>query len=106
MGAVVAPALEETKRVRRVYEREAGNYDRNVELPGRLLFSGGREWVCARAEGEVLEIALGTGLNLPHYPDGVRLTGIAFVPVSRAAVAHVTALLDRSCVIKQREAVA
>ena len=80
MGAVVAPALEETEPVRRVYEREAGKYDRNVRIPERLLFAGGRQWVCARAEGEVLEIAVGTGLNLPHYPDGVRLTGIEFVP--------------------------
>ena len=79
-AAVVAPAVEETEAVRRVYEREAANYDRNVRLPERLLFAGGREWVCARAEGEVLEIAVGTGLNLPHYPDGVRLTGIEFVP--------------------------
>jgi hypothetical protein len=71
MAAVVAPALEETERVRRVYEREARKYDRNVRIPERLLFSGGREWVCARAEGEVLEIAVGTGLNLPHYPYGV-----------------------------------
>ncbi len=76
----MTPAFEATQAVRRVYEREAANYDRNVKLPERLLFAGGREWVCARAEGEVLEIALGTGLNLPHYPDGVRLTGIEFVP--------------------------
>src|ERR1035437_5416607 len=69
-----------TEAVRRVYEREAGNYDQNVKLPERLLFAGGREWVCAQAEGEVLEIAVGTGRNLPHYPDGVRLTGIDFVP--------------------------
>jgi methyltransferase family protein len=80
MGGVVTPALDEAGQIRRVYEREAGNYDRNVKLPERLLFAGGREWVCARAEGEVLEIAVGTGLNLPHYPDGVRLTGIEFVP--------------------------
>jgi ubiquinone/menaquinone biosynthesis C-methylase UbiE len=80
MGAVVAPAFEESERVRRVYEREAQKYDRNVRIPERLLFSGGREWVCARAVGEVLEIAVGTGLNLRHYPDGVRLTGIEFVP--------------------------
>lgn len=80
MGAVVAPALEETEHVRRVYERAAGKYDRNVRIPERLLFSGWRKWVCARAEGEVLEIAVGTGLNLPHYPDGVRLTGVEFVP--------------------------
>ena len=76
----MTPALDEAEQVRRVYEREAGNYDRNVKLPERLLFAGGREWVCAQAEGEVLEIAVGTGLNLPHYPDGVRLTGIEFVP--------------------------
>ena len=80
LAAVVSPAFEETDAVRRVYEREAANYDRNVKLPERLLFAGGREWVCAQAEGDVLEIAVGTGLNLPHYPDGVRLTGIEFVP--------------------------
>ena len=80
LAAVVTPALKETEAVRRVYEREAANYDRNVKRPERLLFAGGREWVCAQAEGEVLEIAVGTGRNLPHYPDGVRLTGIDFVP--------------------------
>jgi ubiquinone/menaquinone biosynthesis C-methylase UbiE len=80
LAAVVSPASEETEAVRRVYEREAANYDQNVKLPERLLFSGGREWVCAHAEGEVLEIAVGTGLNLPYYADGVRLTGIEFVP--------------------------
>jgi ubiquinone/menaquinone biosynthesis C-methylase UbiE len=80
MAAVVTTALEEIEHIRRVYEREAGNYDRNVKLPERLLFAGGREWVCAQAEGEVLEIAVGTGLNLPHYSDRVRLTAIEFVP--------------------------
>jgi hypothetical protein len=80
LAAVVSPAYDETEAVRRVYEREAANYDRNVKLPERLLFSGGREWVCAQAGGDVLEIAVGTGRNLRHYPDGVRLTGIEFVP--------------------------
>jgi ubiquinone/menaquinone biosynthesis C-methylase UbiE len=31
-----------------------------------------RREVLADAEGEVLEIGVGTGLNLPHYPGGVR----------------------------------
>ena len=44
MGGVVTPALDEAEQIRRVYEREASNYDRNVKLPERLLFSGGREW--------------------------------------------------------------
>ena len=46
----------------------------------RLLFAGGREWVCAQATGEVLEIAIGTGRNLPHYAHDVRLTGIEVSP--------------------------
>src|SRR4051812_31693685 len=31
-----------------------------------------RPGVLARAEGRVLELGFGTGLNLPHYPPGVR----------------------------------
>jgi ubiquinone/menaquinone biosynthesis C-methylase UbiE len=30
--------------------------------------------------GEVLEVAVGTGLNLPHYPSGVRITGVDISP--------------------------
>lgn len=33
-----------------------------------------------QASGDVLEIAIGTGLNLPHYPSDVRLTGIDLSP--------------------------
>jgi ubiquinone/menaquinone biosynthesis C-methylase UbiE len=39
-----------------------------------VLFSGGREWVCSQARGEVLEIAAGTGRNLAVYPPDVQLT--------------------------------
>jgi len=46
----------------------------------RVLFAGGREWVCSQAQGDVLEIAVGTGRNLGHYPDRVNLTGIEFSP--------------------------
>lgn len=52
-----------------------------------MLFGGGREWVCSQASGEVLEIAVGTGRNLRHYPDGVLLTGIELSP-EMLAVAH------------------
>jgi ubiquinone/menaquinone biosynthesis C-methylase UbiE len=70
----------ETERVLRFYEKDAHTYDREMNFFDRLLFAGGREWVCSRAEGEVLEIAIGTGRNLPHYPDHVRLTGIELSP--------------------------
>jgi ubiquinone/menaquinone biosynthesis C-methylase UbiE len=46
----------------------------------RILFAGGREWACAQVTGEVLEIAFGTGRNLPFYANDVRLTAIELSP--------------------------
>ena len=46
----------------------------------RHLFAGSRDWVCSRTAGQVLEVAIGTGLNLARYPPGVRLTGIDHSP--------------------------
>jgi ubiquinone/menaquinone biosynthesis C-methylase UbiE len=70
----------ETSRIRDLYEKEAPRYDRSMAFFERLLFKDARRWVCSKAEGHVLEIAIGTGLNLPHYPAGVRLTGIELSP--------------------------
>ena len=69
-------ASVESERVRRIWERLAHRYDQKVRLPERVLFEGGREWVCSRAEGDVLEISVGTGRNLPLYARDVRITGI------------------------------
>lgn len=72
--------------LRAKWDRYAPRYDRDIALAERLWMAGGREWICARAEGDVLEVAIGTGLNLPHYPPGVRLTGLDLSP----------AMLDRA----------
>jgi ubiquinone/menaquinone biosynthesis C-methylase UbiE len=71
---------DRTERVRRHYDRSAGSYDRIISWAEKVLFGGAREWVCSRARGEVLEIAVGTGRNLPFYPGDVRLTGIELSP--------------------------
>jgi ubiquinone/menaquinone biosynthesis C-methylase UbiE len=66
----------ETERVRRLQDKEAPRYDRQMGFFDRVLFAGGREWACAQVSGEVLELAFGTGRNLPHYPADVQLTAI------------------------------
>jgi len=70
----------ETDRVLSLYEKDAHKYDREMNFFDRLLFAGGREWVCSQAAGEVLEIGIGTGRNLPHYRNDVRLTGVELSP--------------------------
>lgn len=62
--------------VARVYDRVARVYDL-YDAPMDLM--GGarrRRRVLAGASGRVLEIGIGTGRNLDHYGDGVRLTGV------------------------------
>jgi ubiquinone/menaquinone biosynthesis C-methylase UbiE len=73
---MTTPAEAETDRVRRIQDRTAPKYDRQIGLFERVLFAGGREWVCGQVEGEVLELAVGTARNLAHYPPAVRVTGI------------------------------
>jgi ubiquinone/menaquinone biosynthesis C-methylase UbiE len=85
-----AERARETERALRVYEKEAPKYDRQMRFFERLLFAGGREWVCSQAVGDVLEFAVGTGRNLPHYPEGVRLSGVELSP-SMLEIARVRA---------------
>ena len=70
----------ETERVRGIYEKGARYYELSMGFFERVLFRDARSWVCSRAEGRTLEIAVGTGLNLPHYPAGTDLTGIELTP--------------------------
>jgi ubiquinone/menaquinone biosynthesis C-methylase UbiE len=68
--------VDETERVRRAWDRNAEKYDKQIEFFERRLFDGGREWACSRADGRVLEIAVGTGRNLAFYSPGISLVGI------------------------------
>ena len=71
---------DETARVKAIYERMAGGYDRTIARWERLLFEDGRQWVCSQSRGHVLEIGVGTGRNLDKYPDGVHLIGVDLSP--------------------------
>ena len=70
----------ELERTRRLWDRYSAVYDRRMRRTERVLIPGGREWACAQAAGDVLEVAVGTGRNLPHYPPVHSLTGIDLSP--------------------------
>jgi ubiquinone/menaquinone biosynthesis C-methylase UbiE len=74
----------QTAKVLRVYEQMAPRYDKDIRFWERVQFGGGREWVAARVQGQVLEVAVGTGLNLPVYPPTVTLSGVELSPAMLA----------------------
>jgi len=94
----------ETERVRRIQDKNAGGYDRQMNFFDRVLFAGGREWACSQAEGEVLEIAIGTGRNLIHYPSGVKLTAIEYSPGMLAIARDRAVKIDREVDLREGDA--
>jgi ubiquinone/menaquinone biosynthesis C-methylase UbiE len=63
-------------RWQRYWDRKSRKYDREMAAWDRKVLGDSRRWACGQATGEVLEVAVGTGLNLPLYPADVTLTGI------------------------------
>ena len=73
-----------TARQKRVWDKAASSYDKQIAFFEKIQFAGGREWLGERARGRVLEVAIGTGLNLAHYPADVTITGIELSPAMLA----------------------
>jgi ubiquinone/menaquinone biosynthesis C-methylase UbiE len=63
-------------RTAAVYDRVAGIYDLYTAPMEALGTSRARQRLFGRATGNILELGVGTGLNLPYYPAEARLTGI------------------------------
>ena len=68
------------RRLQRYWDRKSRNYDREMAFFDRRLSKDSRDWVCGQASGQILEVAIGTGLNLAHYPRGARLTALDYSP--------------------------
>ena len=77
-----------TARQKQVWDKAAPGYDKQIAFFEKIQFAGGREWLGTRARGRVLEVAIGTGLNLPHYPTDATITGIELSPAMLAIARH------------------
>lgn len=93
-----------TARQQRVWDKNAPSYDRQIAFFEKLWFGGGREWLGERAHGRVLEVAVGTGLNLPHYPTDATITGIELSPAMLAIARQRAADLDRDADLREGDA--
>jgi ubiquinone/menaquinone biosynthesis C-methylase UbiE len=66
--------MSDAEKVRRIYDKQATRYD---EVAHRPWVEALRDDLFGRARGDVLELGVGTGVTLAHYPaDLVSLTGL------------------------------
>jgi len=73
----VGTDLDLTAQTKKRYDRIARTYDL-LEAPiERCFYSDWRKCLWAEVQGpEVLEVGVGTGKNMPYYPDHVHVTAI------------------------------
>ena len=91
-------------RQKRVWDKAAPRYDKQISFFEKIWFAGGREWLGQRAQGRVLEVAIGTGRNLPYYPADVTVTGIELSPAMLAIARRRAADLGRDVVLREGDA--
>jgi ubiquinone/menaquinone biosynthesis C-methylase UbiE len=71
---------DQTGLVREYYDHAARDYDSWMEGFDRFMLGRGRSRMCSRARGRTLEVAIGTGANLPYYPPDTALFGVDLSP--------------------------
>jgi ubiquinone/menaquinone biosynthesis C-methylase UbiE len=59
------------RQIRTTYDQRAPTYDRTVGFGERILLGDLRRAFGAELRGKTLEVAVGSGLNLPYYGDAV-----------------------------------
>jgi ubiquinone/menaquinone biosynthesis C-methylase UbiE len=64
-------------KIKNRYNRIAGLYD-ILEWPMEHMFSSTRKELLREAKGKILEVGIGTGRNIPYYPDEADVIGIDF----------------------------
>ena len=100
-------SLSETARTRSRYDRIAPLYDRLEVGLERRYYARWRAhlWSAVRAP-RVLEIGVGTGKNIPYYPQDTQVTAIDLAPhmlaQARQRAVHSSAAIDFSIMDVQR----
>jgi ubiquinone/menaquinone biosynthesis C-methylase UbiE len=97
-------AKDRTARWNRYWDKKSRSYDKEMRFFDKHLFGDSRFWACGQAGGNVLEVAVGTGLNLAAYPDNITLTGIDWSDAMLDIARRRAAQLGRTATLQQADA--
>ncbi|MBU5314599.1 class I SAM-dependent methyltransferase [Tissierella carlieri] len=70
--------MNETERIRKRYDRVSKIYDIFEQPMETMSLKKWRLEVTKKLRGKVLEVGVGTGKNIPYYPDDIDITAIDF----------------------------
>ncbi|BCJ98453.1 class I SAM-dependent methyltransferase [Anaerocolumna chitinilytica] len=70
--------MDINEKIKRRYNRIASVYDIFEQPMELMLFKKWRTEVLSSLNGKCLEVGVGTGKNIPFYPDGIDMTAIDF----------------------------
>ncbi len=70
--------MDINEKIKRRYNRIASVYDIFEQPMELMLFKKWRTEVLSSLKGKCLEVGVGTGKNIPFYPDGIDMTAIDF----------------------------
>jgi ubiquinone/menaquinone biosynthesis C-methylase UbiE len=96
--------MGDTETTRRRWDRQAGRYDTTGRWLERIFVGDGRDWACRQATGRTLEVAVGTGRNLPRYGPDVTLTGIDLSPGMLAKARERAAAIGSGAQLREADA--
>jgi ubiquinone/menaquinone biosynthesis C-methylase UbiE len=100
----MASTKDRTARWQRYWDKHSGSYDKQMGFFDRHVFGDSRTWACGQATGNVLEVAVGTGLNLEAYPDDITLTGIDWSDAMLDIARDRSSQLGRTATLQQPDA--
>ncbi len=95
--------LKATAQTKARYNRIARLYDRMEALSERR-FKPWREKLWSQAQGNILEVGVGTGKNFPYHPRGARVTGIDLSDQMLARAQEKARQLGRSLDLREGDA--
>ena len=100
------PKQEASQKQADYWKTAASSYDRSISYLDRRFLASSRAWVCSRASGKTLEVAIGTGLNLGYYPHSTELFGLEFSRPMLQGALDKSAQLNVSTAYTQGDALA